>query len=453
MPNPNYIPSKRAQDDFFSWLSEYYGMKPSLLQMPDVLLRFGNKSNQYYQYWTQYVWTPAHPAEKPPEPAPKKTPEGTSVFPRRGAGGEVFQAGNTEKIQAWNEYQQAGGTLSISDWEATGGRTATDEGAANAWLDVLLTMLQAEIDIDPDFLAEAKLISDDMEDRLSGQGKYEGVRQTVLDLPSWVLTDVEDYRKSIPLQEQARLAAAQQRTQDIVSQQTQLPLNAGGTIPQQIQAGQRAMRNLQIQLEAAPEYMRGILKEQFAELDEGVRQLQETDLLMAKERSDKLEGEPTPPFSIGPLTRDLADEYSWSPEKIRSEAMIYQGNPESGDYANLTDKERMDLSAIAQEAGGIASEEEQVEEPTPVKPFEDIPSFRDLGATGSPAWKNWFERRYPTIVSQFRGKKETERTVAGFTTFLDKERARIKEEFTKQSPYARGERPSAFQPRIKTVGF
>jgi len=38
-------------------------------------------------------------------------------------------------------------------------------------------------------------------------------------------------------------------------------------------------------------------------------------------------------------------------------------------------------------------------------------------------------------------------------SFLEKERARIREEFAKQSPYARGERPGTYAPKIKTVAF
>jgi len=63
--------SEKARNDFLTWVSEYYGYDWTFLQLPDVLLRFGDKNNQWYQYWAKNVWTPAHPAEEPPAPVGK----------------------------------------------------------------------------------------------------------------------------------------------------------------------------------------------------------------------------------------------------------------------------------------------------------------------------------------------------------------------------------------------
>uniref|UniRef100_A0A6M3K4G1 Uncharacterized protein n=1 Tax=viral metagenome TaxID=1070528 RepID=A0A6M3K4G1_9ZZZZ len=75
MPDPNYMPSKQAQDDFVRWMSEYYELDLSFLQVPDVLIRFSNKDNPYWQYWEQNVWTPAHPQEPAPDPVESYQPE------------------------------------------------------------------------------------------------------------------------------------------------------------------------------------------------------------------------------------------------------------------------------------------------------------------------------------------------------------------------------------------
>ena len=382
----------------------------------------------------------------------------------------------TEKRQAYDDYRSSGGTLDWYGWLAAGEPNAEDD-ASNAWLDSLAAYLQAQIDSKTMSFDEAALVGQDMEDRLFGQGKYGGARQTILDLPSWVRTDVENYRKNIPVQEQRRLdeeaklkqqeiQTAQQQAQDIATQRTKLPLRAGGTIPQQIQAGELARRNLQIQLGVAPDYMKNIINEQIAALGKGISQLQETDLAMAKERAIKMgwdeeEGaraEPAP----GRDVVDFAEKYGMSPEAAMKTAQRYVADresvvgEESGEFSNLTREQRRDISVAANEEEQRMSDEappRPVKPVEPVEPFGDIPGFNELGVTGSPTWKRWFEQRYPTITRQFMGKEAKERTEAGWTSFLAKERARIKEEFTKQSPYSRGERPEAFQPRIKTVAW
>jgi len=454
---------KAIDDKFWKWVKDAYGFG-----------RFeaGVKSIDLTPYWN-YFWATQLSPEERQSLTPTTAPTTTDT---------VLPKGVTQ--EQWNqflEYRQNGGELEdVSAWKKAGSPiitlpNATEEGSSSAWLDSLDAFLQAQVDSKSMSLEEAVLISDDMEDRLLGLGKYEGARQTVIDLPPWVRTDVENYRKSLPIQEQKRLdeesRIRQQQAQDIAAQQAQLaqqqmqlPLNAGGTIPQQIQAGQQAIRNLQIQLGVAPDYMQDTIRGQIADLEKGISQLQETDLAMAKERAvemgwdEEAPAEPVP----GPDVVAFAEKYSMSPEAAMKTAGRYAADresivgEESGEFANLTREQQRDLSVAANEEEQRMSDEAPPRTPKPAPlpdPFEDIPTFGELGVAGSPTWKRWFEQRYPTIVSQFRGKEAKERTEAGWTGFLEKERARIKAEFTKQSPYARGERPGAFAPKIKTVAW
>ena len=110
-------------------------------------------------------------------------------------------------------------------------------------------------------------------------------------------------------------------------------------------------------------------------------------------------------------------------------------------------EERARLSRVSGEM------QEAPREPEPVKPPFTTPGFDQVGATGPPAWKNWFEQNYPSIVRKFGVQPKEEKTPEGWSEFLQKERTRLKEEFASRSPYSRGERPGAFQPRIKTVAW
>jgi len=68
-------------------------------------------------------------------------------------------------------------------------------------------------------------------------------------------------------------------------------------------------------------------------------------------------------------------------------------------------------------------------------------------------WKEWFRSKYPRMIEQFEAKPEEQRTKVGWAEYLKKRKTKVREEWYKQTPYERGERPSAFAPRIKTVGF
>ena len=366
-----------------------------------------------------------------------------------------------ESQQSYAVYRENGGTLDLDVWLAAGEPTATDERASNAWLDSLAAYLQSQIDSKAMSFDEAVLIEKDMFSRLFGQGKYEGERKSVIELPSWLRTDVEDYRKSLPIQEQQRLdeeaALKQQQAQDIATQKMQLPLGAGGTIPQQINAGQLAIRNLQIQSEAAPAHLKGVINQQIADLQRGIEQLWETETAMGRARQEALEPSATEDQWPGSSAIKFAEKYNTTPEAAMKTAQRYnldrESNvgEESGEFTGLTVEEQADLRAVGDEETQRSSDVASARE-KPVKPFE-VPTFGELDTTGSPSWKSWFAQRYPTIVSRFKGGEGGERTETGWASFLKTERERIQAEFTKQTPYSRGERPSAFAPKIKTVAW
>tara|TARA_Y100000310_G_scaffold205781_1_gene206110 strand:+ start:534 stop:1949 length:1416 start_codon:yes stop_codon:yes gene_type:complete len=88
--------------------------------------------------------------------------------------------------------------------------------------------------------------------------------------------------------------------------------------------------------------------------------------------------------------------------------------------------------------------------------FERV--FEEQAAlTGSQPWQDWFERRYGTLLRQFKAttpkETEAEPLETSWADFLRQRKPQLKEEYYAQSPYARGERPSAFQQKIKTVNF
>jgi len=71
--------SEQAYEDFFAWMAEQYGIQPTILQLPETLMRFG-KNSEYYQYWQQYIYpqsASAQAGQPPPEPEeepPQETP-------------------------------------------------------------------------------------------------------------------------------------------------------------------------------------------------------------------------------------------------------------------------------------------------------------------------------------------------------------------------------------------
>ena len=365
------------------------------------------------------------------------------------------------KRKAYDYYRAVGGTKDWYAWLAAGEPSVSEVTERNnlAYLGYLGVWLNSEIAAGVLKEEQASAIVDNEEAMMYGLGAYEGAPKQFFEMPSY--NKVTSYIRGLPVQEQRRLeeeaALKQQQEQDIATQKMQLPLGAGGTIPQQINAGQLAIRNLQIQSEAAPAHLKGVINQQIADLQRGIEQLWETETAMGRARQEALEPSAAEEQWPGSSAIKFAEKYNTTPEAAMKTARRYnldrESNvgEESGEFTGLTVEEQADLRAVGDEeiqrSSDVASAREK-----PVKPFE-VPTFGELDTTGSPAWKSWFAQRYPTIVSRFKGGEGGERTETGWAGFLKTERERIQAEFTKQTPYSRGERPSAFAPKIKTVAW
>ena len=100
-------------------------------------------------------------------------------------------------------------------------------------------------------------------------------------------------------------------------------------------------------------------------------------------------------------------------------------------------------------AGGFIVGEEREWEPPP----EDYIPPTEVGAIGPQRWRDWFTHKYGGVVEKYMTKTPRERTEVGWSQYLEKERTRLYEEYHRRGAYARGERPSAFAPRVRTVRF
>jgi len=89
------------------------------------------------------------------------------------------------------------------------------------------------------------------------------------------------------------------------------------------------------------------------------------------------------------------------------------------------------------------------------------PAFEQVGAEFGGAkterWRQWFQSQFPTLTRQYESLYpvggKVEKTDIPWPEWLKKKKPEIREQWHKQTPYERGERPSAFQPRITTVRF
>ena len=357
----------------------------------------------------------------------------------------------SENQKAWETYREGGGLLGYYEWLDAGTPTITEERASLAWMSRTDIWLSSLVDLGEDkggiSEAEYDVVWGDLYDRLFGQGKYVGARQTVIELPSAIRSDVERYWTSLPV-------TAQREAQEIAQQQAQFPLYARGTQSDQINAGMLAIENLRTQLSAAPSYLQATMRSQITALESSINQLRGSAKLEARQQTEA-QGQTREQIRIreearqepGTTAQRFAEKYGMSPESAKSTGYYYYLNPEAPAYSNLTLEQKQDLAQVGVEAAGAPPK------PTPPPPYNAPESFGQLGETGSPVWKSWFARYYPSIASQFQEKPEEERTETSWMTSLSKERARIREEFARQSPYSRGERPGAYQPRIKTVQF
>jgi len=373
--------------------------------------------------------------------------------------GDEFLQTTPVNTDEYRLYREGGGELGYQAWLDAGMPSL----ASNAWLERLGAYLMAQMQKGFVSEAEADLIWGDMVNRLTGQGKYVGVTHTVMDLPPSVLSDVERYWTSLPVEAQKaaeqKAREAQQQAGDIAQQRGQLPLGAGGTPEQQFNAGITAINTLKQQMSAAPDYLQAEMRGQILNLEESLNQIRNNIRLDARRgtwegeslsRSEILkrqaEKERTAPREPGSTTQAFAEKYGMSPEAAQRTGYNYINNPDSPEYANLTREEKIDLEWV----GLRAHIDTQRKEPAkPVTP----PDFEGVTTQGSQMWRSWFERNYPAIVSEFKQKPAETQTAGGWDEFLKQERTRIKEEYLKQSPYSRGERPGAYSPKIKTVAF
>jgi len=334
---------------------------------------------------------------------------------------------------------------------------SVEEQAIIAWLNRLDDYLLSQLSQGLISQAEKSVILKDMYDRLYGLGLYEGNPDPLLELPSWIITDVENYTKSLPIAEQKRLdeeaKLAAQKEQNIAAQLEQLPLGAGGTINQQIIAGQNAIRSLQNQMGLAPEYLQNTMKGQIAALQAGVDQLWATERVRAQERQAVIDepdvrarAEQAQREEPGTFANRFAEIYGMSPKAAQLAGQRYSQNPESPEFANLSNKEKGELAWVGQEAT-----EEKVTQPRVSEKQISAPAFKDIGVSGTSYWKDWFAQRYPSIVGQFR--TSTQQTASGWASLLEKEQARLKEEFASLPAYQRGERPGFMAPKVKTVAY
>lgn len=88
------------------------------------------------------------------------------------------------------------------------------------------------------------------------------------------------------------------------------------------------------------------------------------------------------------------------------------------------------------------------------------PAFEQVraGLQGTQRWKQYFEQRYGSLLRQFRAGlptdgQPTKDVETNWAEFLRKRKPQLKEEWWKTGAFVRGERPSAFAPRIQTVKF
>lgn len=370
--------------------------------------------------------------------------------PLGGGGGPI----STDQWKAWNEYRNAGGVLEISDWIAAGSPNITEERADIAWMQRYIAYQDYQVEqgfISPE---ERNVTLQDVEQQILGVGEYQGEPKHFYQLNQGLQSDVERYWTGLPVAEQKRKEAEarafQEQREVTAGQLGQLPLYARGTQEDQVIAGQNAIRQLQLQKTTAPDYLQGIIDSQIIQLQQGVSQLtssiQERARIQTAERRGEEEGGGEEP---GTFAQKFSREHEMvTPEAAQQIGMRYQANPESEEFANLTSAEKAQLSWVGKEAiqGGLA--------PTRAAPVTiEPPTFEEVGVTGPPRWKSWFESNYPSIVSQFSSKTVENRTASGWAKFLENERARIKEEFASLGPYARGERPGAYAPKVRTIAF
>lgn len=94
--------------------------------------------------------------------------------------------------------------------------------------------------------------------------------------------------------------------------------------------------------------------------------------------------------------------------------------------------------------------------------------YEQLGASpGSRPYLDWFERRFPNLISEFESKlptykgfktvegavRETGEIESQWDKWLKDKKSTLKERWWSLTPYQRGEKPWAAQPMIRTRSF
>lgn len=376
----------------------------------------------------------------------------------------------------FNKYKEDGGYLDIQPWLSAGMPSVLEEKAIKSFLDKLDIWVVHQVNTEDWTEEQAQYYEQDVIDSLSGMGDYTGMPKRLNELSSSLVNSVNNYIASIPAAKRKELEAftkswsdmqaleekvsreriqkEQEQTQTIARQRMELPLGATGTYADAIRAGDNAIRNLQIQLDASPDYLKDTIKDQIGQLQTGVDQLIQSE--MAGERAKA--GVMTPEQvrrtieveqrnEPSDAARRFGEKYTMSTKQAQLAAVEYASNPESEKFAALSPEERKELFWVGEQE---RSNQAEWEKPAPAAPFEP-PDFKSSDMSGTPTWKSWFARQYPTIASEFLEKPGRERTKGTWAQYLEQERNRIKEEFSMQSPYMRGEYPSVYAPKLKTV--
>jgi len=97
----------------------------------------------------------------------------------------------------------------------------------------------------------------------------------------------------------------------------------------------------------------------------------------------------------------------------------------------------------------------KAEEPMP-EPIEYGVGLEEMraGLEEPEPYKRWFESKFSSIIARFKAKvPEEERKPKAWAEYLKRRGPELREEWYTKTPWERGERPSAFAPRVTTVRF
>jgi len=148
----------------------------------------------------------------------------------------------------------------------------------------------------------------------------------------------------------------------------------------------------------------------------------------------------------------LVEAYPWGGKTEGGDQQAYRQIKEAV-LGSLSPEERQDR--LARTEARWREPEEAL--PAPYAPTTGVkygPAFEEMRVTlgGPQPWRDWFERMYGTLIRRYKGAAEKP-TEVGWAEYLKEQRARLREEWSRAGAYGRGERPAAFQPKIRTVAF